>query len=97
MQTVWQLVRDRGLVIPRDLSIISFDQHQSMQIWMGHVKPTMVTMPLLEMGRHLALMARQVADGKHVEPLLTLPCPLVLGDSVAAPAKNTQNTSEQGS
>lgn len=87
MQTVWQLVRDRGLTIPRDLSVISFDQHQSMEIWMGHVKPTLVAMPLADMGRHLAQMARQVADGKTVDPLLTLPCPLVLGDSVGRPTK----------
>jgi LacI family transcriptional regulator len=91
MQTVWQLVRDGGLVIPRDLSVISFDQHQSMEIWMGHVKPTTVNMPLLEMGQHLARMARAVADGQAVEPLLTLPCPLVLGDSVGPPFAESQS------
>jgi LacI family transcriptional regulator len=92
MQTIWQLVRDGGLSIPRDLSVVSFDQHQSMESWMGHVKPTTVNMPLLEMGRRLALMARQVADGKLTDPTpLTLPCPLSLGDSVGPPSKLLHN------
>jgi LacI family transcriptional regulator len=89
MQAIWPLVRDRGLVIPRDLSVVSFDQHPSMPMWLGNVKPTTVNMPLAEMGRHLAQMARQLSDGKAIDPLVTLPCPLIAGDSVAPPASKS--------
>lgn len=84
MAPLSELIRSGKLVVPRDLSVISFDQHQSMPLWLG-VKPTTVNMPLLEMGRHLAHMARNVAEGRPVEPMVTLPCPIVEGDSVCAP------------
>jgi LacI family transcriptional regulator len=85
MDPLSALIRSGQLVIPRDLSVISFDQHQSMSLWLGNVKPTTVNMPLQQMGRHLAHMARQVADHQPVPEVVTLPCDLIEGESVAAP------------
>src|SRR5439155_16422213 len=48
MQAIWPLVRDRGLLVPRDLSIVSFDQHPSMAMWLGNVNPTSINMPLAD-------------------------------------------------
>jgi LacI family transcriptional regulator len=85
MHPLSELIRSGKLSVPRDLSVISFDQHQGMTQWLGNVKPTTVNMPLRAMGRRLAHMARSVADHQSIEEVVTLPCDFVEGDSVAAP------------
>ncbi len=68
----------------RDVAIISFDQHPESAAWLGGVKPTIVELPLREMGRRLAQMARAIVDGKEVARTTTLPCTLSHGASVEA-------------
>jgi len=85
MHPLSEQIRAGKLAVPRDLSVISFDQHPSIAQWLGNVKPTTVNMPLRPMGRHLAHMARQIADHEALQDVVQLPCELIEGDSVAAP------------
>ena len=76
-----QLIQQKRLKVPEDLSVITFDQHPGLTNWLG-VLPTCLKMPLIEMGRRLAHMARDIVNGKPVEPSISLPCQLVEGESV---------------
>jgi DNA-binding LacI/PurR family transcriptional regulator len=40
-------------------------------------------MPLVEMGKRLARMAQEITGGRTLEPITTLPCELMIGESVA--------------
>ena len=82
-ETLARLVKAGRLNIPRDLSVICFDQHPQMGQWLGTHSAAFIAIPLLEMGRRLAQMARTLADGGSVDPVTTLPCNLIEGDSVA--------------
>jgi DNA-binding LacI/PurR family transcriptional regulator len=82
-----------GLVIPRDLSVITFDQPPIVQSWLGNVKPTVISIPLIEMGRRLAMMARALVAGEPVEAETTLACELIEGDSVADRNARARNRS----
>ena len=83
VQALAPLVRAGQLRVPQDLSVITFDQHPSIEMWLG-VRPTMMALPLAEMVRRLAHMARdRAAADKPIDPVTTLPCDLVEGDSVA--------------
>jgi hypothetical protein len=42
-----------------------------------------MALPLTEMGRRLAVMAKELAAGKVVEPVTRLACDLMVGESVA--------------
>ena len=89
------LTRSGRISVPRDLSVITFDQQPALETWLGHVKPTVLAIPLVEMGRRLALMARDLASGLPVNPVTTLACELILGDSVrdlTAPPPRTEET-----
>lgn len=80
------LVRAGRVRVPQDLSVVHFDQHPETQNWLGGVKPTVLSLPLREMGRRLAHMARRIADRQEVPAVTDLPCALVEGGSVAGPA-----------
>jgi DNA-binding LacI/PurR family transcriptional regulator len=82
-QAMAPLTRHGQLSIPRDLSIVTFDQQPTVETWLGHVRPTVVSIPLAEMGRRLAFMARDLAAGNPVAPVTTLACALMPGESVA--------------
>lgn len=77
----------RGLItqgkirVPDDLSLVTFDQSPYVQEWLN-VEPTILAIPLREMGRHLAKSARAVAEGQTVEPIVKLPCTLKIGQTV---------------
>jgi DNA-binding LacI/PurR family transcriptional regulator len=75
------LVRRGRISVPRDLSIVHFDQNPDVPQWIG-AKTTTVAIPLREMGRTLAKLARQISEGQQVASETTLPCELVIGDSV---------------
>lgn len=81
------LIQSGELVVPRDLSVVTFDQHPGVAAALGNVRPTTVSIPLHEMGLHLAKMARNLIDGEAVEAATTLPCSLVEGESVASVAE----------
>ena len=77
------MVQSGELSIPRDLSVVTFDQQPGVITKLGGVKPTVVGMPLQDMGAHLARMARRLIDNQPVDTVTTLPCPLIEGESVA--------------
>jgi len=52
--------------------VVTFDQHPSIGDWLG-VKPTLVSLPLMEMGRRLAQMTRDLVAQKPVESQVILP------------------------
>ena len=80
------LVASGSLRVPQDLSVVNFDQHAQCAGWLGGVSPTTVALPLHAMGRHLAQMAHEIVEQKQLPAVTQLPCHLVHGDSVAAPA-----------
>ncbi len=81
------LARAGELRIPQDLSLVTFDQdYASYAPWLAGLRPTVVELPLAEIGRAVARLAVRLADGEAVEPVTALPCRLVEGDSVAPPA-----------
>ncbi len=86
------LVQSGKIRVPHDVSVVNFDQHPECAGWLGGIKPTVVELPLREMGRRLAGMARAIVDGNEVAPLTCLPCTLSQGASVA---KLCQITKEQ--
>jgi len=79
------LVKSGAVRVPRDLSVVTFDQHPDAIEWLGGVEPTVVQLPLRDMGRALARMARACVDGQDVPPATVLPCELKTGASVSAP------------
>jgi LacI family transcriptional regulator len=70
-ELAWHLVRERRLAIPRDISLVAFDDVP----WMSMVQPaiTAVAQPTFEMGRRAALLLlRRLEDptcGRTVEVL----------------------------
>jgi LacI family transcriptional regulator len=70
-EQAWRILRRRKLAIPRDVSLVAFDDVP----WMGMVQPaiTAVAQPTFEMGRRAALLLlRRLADpgcGRTVEVL----------------------------
>jgi LacI family transcriptional regulator len=70
-EQAWHVLRKRKLAIPRDISLVAFDDVP----WMGMVQPaiTAVAQPTFEMGRRAALLLlRRLADptcGRTVEVL----------------------------
>jgi LacI family transcriptional regulator len=60
-EQAWRVLRRRGLELPRDVSLVAFDD----VAWMEMVEPaiTAVAQPTLEMGRRAArLLLRRIAD-----------------------------------
>jgi len=78
------LIQSGELVVPRDLSVVTFDQHPGVAARLGNVQPTTISMPLQQMGARLAQMARSLIDGETVDSVTTLPCSLTEGESVAS-------------
>ncbi len=79
-----QAARDRGLDVPRDLSVVGFDALDASQI----VTPELTTMrqPLEEMGRLAVRLLQSVIQGQRSEATrLELSPALVLGASTAPP------------
>jgi LacI family transcriptional regulator len=77
-----ELVKGGEVSVPGDLSVVNFDQHPRVAEWLGGVKPTVMALPLREMGRELAKLARQVSGGGEVEKVKFLSCVLERGESV---------------
>lgn len=75
------LVKAGTVEVPRDLSVIVFDQAPSIHDRLG-LRVTHVAQPLFEEGRKVVEMARLMADGKAVPKAVCLPCALVEGESI---------------
>ena len=82
---VWRAARERGLHVPRDVSIVGFDGLQLLE----HlpVGLTTVNIPTLEMGRRAAeLLVRQLESGHSDVEKITLDSELLIRGSSAPPA-----------
>ena len=81
----WHVLRRLGLELPRDVSLVGFDDVP----WMAMVDPgiTAVAQPTLEMGRRAAqLLLRRSADPDCPQTVETLEPTLILRGSTAPPA-----------
>lgn len=83
-RTVDALATDGCLQVPRDLSVVSFEQDGGRKLRFGGVSPTWIDLGLTEVGRRLALLARNIAeDGKHAPQGILTPCAWIEGGSTA--------------
>ena len=87
-RTLGEWLRRHRARIPEDLSVIFLDQNFEDYSRFLHRRPTIIALPLVEMGRTLARMAGRVQRARSqglATPAETvaLPCALVEGDSVA--------------
>ncbi len=74
-------LRERGVKVPDDVSVIGFD---NWEIMAAQTRPplTTVDMNLKELGREAGLMVLALAEGRAIEPgLRKLPCKLVVRES----------------
>jgi LacI family transcriptional regulator len=81
---VVRAARERGLAIPRDLSLVGFDDTELAQA----ITPplTSVRQPLAELGRTAVSMLKRLVDGQRIEALRAeLATRLVVRDSTAPP------------
>lgn len=83
VQHLRPLLRAGRVRVPQDLSVIHFDQCPETQSWLQGLRPSIVEIPVREMGRRLARMARAFADGEDMAAVTKLPCNLRHGDTVA--------------
>jgi LacI family transcriptional regulator len=77
-------LRERGRVVPDDVSVVGFD---NWEIVAAATRPplTTVDMNLKELGRQAGLIVRALADGEAVDPgVRRLPCQLVVRESCGA-------------
>jgi LacI family transcriptional regulator len=89
--TVLATIAERGLRMPRDISLIGFDDYTWMR---ARTTPlTAIAQPVREMGRTLweRLSARIKGDDSPAQHVL-LPCELKLRDSTAAPKAGPPDT-----
>ena len=83
----WNVIRDRGLRLPHDISLVGFDDVQ----WTSMVEPgiTVVAQPTLELGRRAAaLLLRRIDDPDGELGFECLEPTLVVRGSVAQPYGN---------
>lgn len=83
---VWYTLRQAGLRVPDDYSIIGFDDTDQVRDSYGRNLLTTVRVPLVEMGRNAAtLLLRRVNEETVEDDQLILPTSLVVRESTAAP------------
>ncbi|MEM1013584.1 MAG: LacI family DNA-binding transcriptional regulator [Planctomycetota bacterium] len=82
IEAVGDAAKKIGLSIPRDLSIVAFDPHPMAKQWLG-VKPTLVKLPLRELGREAARKAGPLYEKATLPDVTLVPFKLSPGDSVA--------------
>ena len=79
---VGPLMRSGRLRVPEEVSLIAFDQAAAdQQLHLG-LRATTAALPLVEMGRTLARLARRIIDGQAADLHTPLPCTIVDGDTV---------------
>ena len=81
----WRVLRRRRLKLPRDMSLVAFDDVR----WMGMVEPgiTAVAQPAFELGRTAARLLLERAEGRTRPPKVECLAPeLVVRGSTARPA-----------
>ena len=75
------LASRRRLSLPGELSVVGFDQNPLVDAWLG-LAVTSVELPLREMGRRIARLARHLREGVAVPERTVLSCGLREGRSV---------------
>jgi DNA-binding LacI/PurR family transcriptional regulator len=70
------------LRVPDDLSVVTFDQHPEVKRWLGGVRPATIELPLRQIGRTVAAMARQLVEGQDVPAETALPCVFSPGETI---------------
>lgn len=89
---VYKIARRLGLRIPDDLSVIGFDNQETVAPWLDPGLTT-VQLPHYEMGRWAVERLEQMVGGEMAEPeQFRMSCPLVIRDSVASPTANADKT-----
>jgi LacI family transcriptional regulator len=81
-EVAWNVLRQRGLVLPRDVSLVAFDDVP----WMSMVTPgiTAVAQPTLELGRRAArLLLRRLSEPARAPALEVLQPSLIVRGSTA--------------
>lgn len=77
------LVQSGRLKLPDDLSIVVFDQIAlSLREMLGGVAPTIIELPVQEMGAQAVRLCRLSLVGQQVPKITSVPCRLVEGQSV---------------
>jgi len=87
-EQAWRVIRERGLQIPDDISLVGFDDVP----WMDMVSPglTVVAQPTEELGRRAArLLLRRIADPDSAHAVERLEPSLVIRGSTGPPAAIT--------
>jgi DNA-binding LacI/PurR family transcriptional regulator/DNA-binding MarR family transcriptional regulator len=82
MRCLDTLVRSERLSVPEDVSVVNLEQDYARRRWLNHGDPTSLIMPLKQMGRTLAQLARASAERRAVEPLTVLEAVLKPGSTV---------------
>jgi len=82
-----RLVTAGGLQVPRDLSVVSFEQNLRSGQWLAGVDPATVRLPFKAMGRRLAMMARTLAEGGSLSGVEYFPCDWKEAGSISEPAR----------
>jgi LacI family transcriptional regulator len=81
----YKIARRLGLRIPEDLSVVGFDNQETVAPWLDPGLTT-VQLPHYEMGRWAVEHLEQIIEGEADEPVqFRMPCPLVIRDSVSPP------------
>lgn len=85
----YRAARRRGLVIPTDLSIVGYDNHDVIAPWLDPPLTT-IQLPHLEIGRlgveHLLALIDGTFPAGAPPPQVRIPCPLVERESVSTPS-----------
>jgi LacI family transcriptional regulator len=84
-EAAWNVLRRRGLALPRDVSLVAFDDVP----WMTMVEPgiTVIAQPTIEMGRRAArLLLARVDDGVREPQVELLQPTLVVRGSTGPPS-----------
>jgi LacI family transcriptional regulator len=76
------VVRGGRIRVPRDLSLITFDQNPIATDWLGGVRPTCIALPVQQMGHQLARTAREIVQRQEVAATVVQPCELIGGETV---------------
>lgn len=87
---VYNVAGRLGLRIPEDLSVVGFDNQETIAPWLDPGLTT-VQLPHYEMGRWAVERLEQMMNGEEGDPVqFRMSCPLVVRDSVAPPAPHKQ-------
>lgn len=89
MTAINRLQQAGRIHIPRDLSVVMFEQNVSRGEWLNTAHPSYVRLPLKEMGERIASAALRLRRGEKFGTPELLPCTMIPGDTVRAVSART--------